>query len=180
MKEAENLQQLLVFVQQKTEEEMHTSRIELKNLKEYHLQLQQVCNVCVCMCVCEQMCMYSECMQTMLTSSIASQCDWKKWPSTISQTSRPLPRCHFSFLLFQKFPWERKPPTWPCDILKIEDFNLFSISHFLPCETRLESWQILWRWPPLIRDWTECVLSDVESFCSEQYTQSRFQSCSAS
>ena len=78
MKEAENLQQLLVFVQQKTEEEMHTSRIELKNLKEYHLQLQQVCNVCVCMCVCEQMCMYSECMQTMLTSSIASQCDGKK------------------------------------------------------------------------------------------------------
>jgi len=56
MKEAENRQQLLVFVQQKTEEEMHTSRIELKNLKEYHLQLQQVCNVCVCVCVCVHVC----------------------------------------------------------------------------------------------------------------------------
>ena len=102
----------------KQKRKMHTSRIELKNLKEYHLQLQQVCNVCVCMCVCEQMCMYSECMQAMLTSSIAGQCDWKKWPSTVSLTSHPLP--HSSSLraisLFSSFKnsheKEKHPHVW--------------------------------------------------------------------
>ena len=43
LKEVENLQQLLVFLQQKTvEEDAH-----IKELNKYHLQLQQVCNVCV-------------------------------------------------------------------------------------------------------------------------------------
>jgi len=44
LKEVDNLQQLLVFLQQKAAEE--TARI--KELKKYHLQLQQVCKVCVC------------------------------------------------------------------------------------------------------------------------------------
>jgi len=43
----------------------------------YHLQLQQVCNVCVC--VSEHMSAYEYgCVQTMLTRSIASQHDWKE------------------------------------------------------------------------------------------------------
>ena len=49
-KEAENLQQLLVFLQQKTVEE----NAHIMELKKYHLQLQQVCNVY--MSVCEQCC----------------------------------------------------------------------------------------------------------------------------
>ena len=43
LKEAKSLQQLLVFLQQKTAKE----NAHIKELKKYHLQLQQVCNVCV-------------------------------------------------------------------------------------------------------------------------------------
>ena len=43
LKEVENLQWLLVFLQQKTAKE----NAHIKELKKYHLQLQQVCNVCV-------------------------------------------------------------------------------------------------------------------------------------
>ena len=41
LKEVENLQQLLVFLQQKTVEE----NAHIMELKKYHLQQQQVCNV---------------------------------------------------------------------------------------------------------------------------------------
>ena len=40
---SKNLRQLLVFLQQKTAEE----RAHIQELKKYHLQLQQVCDVCV-------------------------------------------------------------------------------------------------------------------------------------
>jgi len=44
LKEAENLQQLLVFLQHKTVEE----NAHIIELKKYHLQLQQVCVMCIC------------------------------------------------------------------------------------------------------------------------------------
>ena len=41
----ENLQHLPIFLQQKTAEGKNA---RIKELKKYHLQLQQVCKVCVC------------------------------------------------------------------------------------------------------------------------------------
>jgi len=52
---AENLQQLLVLLQQKTVEQ----NAHIKELKKYHVWLQQVCNLCVGVYVsaCKYMCM---------------------------------------------------------------------------------------------------------------------------
>jgi len=54
LKEAENLQQLLVFLHQKAAEE----KAHIKKLKKYHLEVQQVCNVIVYVSACDACVVY--------------------------------------------------------------------------------------------------------------------------